>query len=79
MGSNSKRFLEGEAVPTIFSFAPEPARNRWESSMSRAEKRGKKLCFEELFPAMKPVQAMAIRKTYKSSNILQKNALARSL
>ena len=47
MGSNSKRFLEGEAVPTIFSFAPEPARKRWESSMSRAEKRGKKLCIEE--------------------------------
>ena len=47
MDGNSKRFLKEEAVPTIFSFAPEPARKRRESSTSRAEKCTKKLCIEE--------------------------------
>ena len=47
MGSNSKRFLKEQAVPTIFSFAPEPTRKRQESSISHAEKRAKKLCIEE--------------------------------
>ena len=47
MGGKSKRFLKEEAVPTIISFAPEPARKRRESSISRAEKRAKKLCIEE--------------------------------
>ena len=46
-GPESKRFLKEEAVPTIFSFAPEPARKRRESLISRAEKRGKKFCIEE--------------------------------
>ena len=48
MGGKSKRFLKEEAVPTIFSFAPEPARKRREPSISRAEKRAKKLCIEEV-------------------------------
>ena len=47
MGGKSKRFLKEEAVPTNFSFAPEPARKRRELSISRAEKRAKKLCIEE--------------------------------
>ena len=47
MGGNSKRFLKEEAVPTTFSFAPEPARKRQESSISRAENRAKNLCIEE--------------------------------
>ena len=47
MGSKSKLFLKEEAVPTAFSFAPEPARKRRESSVSRARKRVKKLCIEE--------------------------------
>ena len=47
MGSKSKLFLKEEAVPTAFSFAPEPARKRRESSISRAGKRVKKLCIEE--------------------------------
>ena len=47
MGGKSKRFLKEEAVPTNFSFAPEPARKRREPSISRAEKRAKKLCIEE--------------------------------
>ena len=47
MGGKSKRFLKEEAVPTILSFAPEPARKRRESSIIRAEKRAKKLCIEE--------------------------------
>ena len=47
MGGKSKCFLKEEAVPTIFSFAPEPARKRGESSISRAEKRAKKLCIEQ--------------------------------
>ena len=47
MGGKSKRFLKEEAVPTIFSVAPEPSRKLRESSISRAEKRAKKLCIEE--------------------------------
>ena len=47
MGVRLKRFLKEETVPTIFSFAPEPARKRRESSISRAEKRVKKLCIKE--------------------------------
>ena len=47
MGGKSKRFLKEEALPTIFSFAPEPARERRGSSISRAEKPAKKLCIEE--------------------------------
>ena len=47
MGGKSKRFFKEEAVPTIFSFAPEPERKRRKSSISRAEKRAKKLCTEE--------------------------------
>ena len=47
MGGKSKRFLKEEAVATIFSFAPEPGRKRRESSISRAEKCGKKVCIEE--------------------------------
>ena len=47
MGGKSKHFLKEEAVPTIFSFAPEPARKHRESSISHAEKRAKKLCIEE--------------------------------
>ena len=47
MGSNSKCFLKEQAVPTIFSFAPEPTRKRQESSISHAEKRAKKLRIEE--------------------------------
>ena len=47
MGGNRKRFLKEEAVPTIFSFTPEPARKFRESSTSRAEKCAKKLCIEE--------------------------------
>ena len=47
MGSKSKLFLKEEVVPTAFSFAPEPARKRRESSISRPEKRVKKLCIEE--------------------------------
>ena len=47
MGGKSKRFLKEEAVLTIFSFVPEPARKLRESSISRAEKRAKKLCIEE--------------------------------
>ena len=39
-------FLKGEAVPTIFSFAPETARKRRESSIRRAEESTKKLCIE---------------------------------
>ena len=39
----------------------------------------KSCVLKKLFPAMKPVQAMSIRKTYKSSNLLQKSALAQSL
>ena len=35
MSGESKRFLKEEAVPTIFSFAPEPARKRRESLISR--------------------------------------------
>ena len=47
MGGKSKRFLKEEAVPTIFSVAPEPSRKLRESYISRAEKRAKKLCIEE--------------------------------
>ena len=80
MGGKSKHFLKEEAVPTIFSFAPEPGRKHRESSISHAEKRAKKLYIEEAIPShMKPAQAMSIRKTCKSSNLLQKSALARSL
>ena len=39
----------------------------------------KSCVLKKLFPAMKPVQDMAIRNTYKSSNFLQKSASARSL
>ena len=79
MSGESKRFLKEEAVPTIFSFAPEPARKRRESLISRAENVAKSFVLKKVFPAMKPVQTMSIRKTYKSSNLLQKSALARSL
>ena len=44
----SKRFLKEEVVRTIFSFAHEPARKHRESSISRAEKRAKKLCIKEV-------------------------------
>ena len=47
MGGKSKCFLKEKAVPTIFSFAPEPTRKHWESSISHAEKRAKNLCIEE--------------------------------
>ena len=47
MGSKSKRFVKEETVPAIFSFALEPERKCGESSISRAEKRTKKLCIEE--------------------------------
>ena len=47
MSGKSKRFHKEEELPAIFSFAPEPARKRRESSISRAEKRAKKLCIEE--------------------------------
>ena len=49
MGGKSKHFLKEEAVPAIFSFAPEPARKGRESLISRAKKRAKKLCIEEAF------------------------------
>ena len=54
MGGKRKRFLKEEAVPTIFSFAPEPARKRQESSINRAEKRAKKLCIEEIVSSHEP-------------------------
>ena len=44
MGGKSKRFLKEEVLPTIFSFSPEPARERRVSSISRAEKPA---CIEE--------------------------------
>ena len=47
MDGKSKRFLKEEALPTIFSFVPEPARERRGSSISRAEKPAKNLCIEE--------------------------------
>ena len=47
MGCKSKRFFKEDAIPTIFSFAPEPARKLRESSISRTEKLAKKLCIEE--------------------------------
>ena len=53
MGSKSKRFLKEKAVPTIFSFAPELARKRQESLISRAEKLAKKLCVEEAISSHK--------------------------
>ena len=76
MGGKSKHFLKEEAVPTIFNFAREPARKRRESSISHASKRAKMLCIEE---AISSHEAMSIRKTCKSSNLLQKRAFARSL
>ena len=79
MGGKSKHFLKEEAVPTIFSVAPEPSRKLRESSISCAEKMPKSCVLKKLFPAMKPVQAMSVRKRYKSLNLLQKSALAWSL
>ena len=79
MGGKSKRFLKEEAVPTIFSFASELARKRRESSTVMLKNVPKSFVLKKLFPAMKPVQTISIRKTYKSSNLLQKSALARSL
>ena len=45
MDSKGKRFLK-EAIATIFSFDPEPARKHQESLISRAEKQAKKLNIE---------------------------------
>ena len=79
MGGKSKRFLKEEAIPTIFSFAPEPAK-KVENLQSIVLKNVPKSCvLKKLFPTMKPVQAMFKRNTYKSSNLLRKSAFARNL
>ena len=75
MGSKSKHFLKEDTVPTIFSFTPEPARKHQKSSISRAEKRGKKLCIEENISSHKACSSH-VYKTYKSLNLLQNSALA---
>ena len=80
MGGESKRFVKEEAVPTIFSFAPEPARKRRESLISRAEKRGKKFCIEEAISGHEACSSHVYTEEIQlSSNLLQKSALARSL
>ena len=66
MGGKSKHFLKEEAVPTIFSFAREPARKRRESSISHAEKRAKILCIEE---AISSHEAMSINVKFRNVHL----------
>ena len=75
MGGKSKHFLKEETVATIFSFATETARKCQKSSISRAEKCGKKLCFEEDISSHEACSSHAY-KTYESLNLLQNSALA---
>ena len=79
MGGKSKCFLKEEVVPTIFSFAPEPARKRRGSSISRAEKRAKKLCIEEAISSHEACSSHVYKEDTQELELIQKSGLARSL
>ena len=77
MGGKSKRFLKEEAVPTVLLLNPQ---EKVKNLQLVVLKNVPESCvLKKLLPAMQPVQAMSVRKTCKSLNLLQKSALVRSL